>query len=1269
MEKILKLYTSNETPFPSSEEQVVITSFTYNAKRMGDAPSISFSFMHSLCLDDSWSHDVYTQFNGEKYFLKQKPSSSFDNTDCRYKHTVEMISERVELSGVYFFDVVLSGNENDKPRSNTSKVVFFGDIKETASRLNESLKHSGLDYRVIIDSNIESEEKLVSINDKFISDALKDIYNIYKIPYYYIGKEVHFGYYQGEVGETFEYGADKSLMSISRNNSNHRIINRCTGIGSEDNIPYYYPNPTPYGEVDALYNGVKNLNISVFDWGKFAKCGLNGILKYSKVYYGGDIDKSYTLNDFTEHEVILLSTILDQRLYGWVGQMPFYISSPYSRVTLEMSNSFGDGFSKFEIRDKNDIALWWGTSFDNDLTLPVGNYTAYVTFGVGTDAYEAETTARTYGHITFNIKKEPIEKDGWTLDGKIVNLSNLGIRYAGSPSNGDEVSFILVRDRVAPSPNLMPSIYRESYGAERFYNALNDSYKDENGVYYTFANPYAKHNRNEHIEEFADIKPTIANVINADGNRVDSFIDFAYDDNDNDEVDDEGKYLHPYFYAKLRRFDGSNALNIFAHAIESAPMTISMKSGACGACKWEIGVDDSTKLNPVQVDDDGNLLRNTAGEVIRTGVPQEKQNDTINHEVWIALKKEYNTFGVIMPNSENKYKPSVGDNFVILNISLPQSYIESAERRLTDAIIKYMYENNSDKFDFLIKLSRIYMQEHPYVMNTLNENSAVNVRYNNKTVKLGVSSYSYKIDSAQPLPEVTIELSEDFGGKDSVILRAISEVKEHSATFEGEVKKQTTSIQQNKANKATTLSGYGITDAYTKAASDSTFIGTRSNQSVSGVKDFSNGLKVGGKFITYDAEKNVFILTANLLVEGGVAWNSSIEGFEPKTITDAVMIDSSTLGINENGEIYVKGSAGGGGSIAYPLSWSGYSQGMWDGSASANITIPSLLSQLTNDVKFITSADLPSFSLRASSSPIGKIYLCKNGVDESDATLLLPTKLSQFTNDSDFITSAGVNSLLTDYLPKSGGSVNGNISATTFLPTGDIAIQLPDGEYIDRWGNIVLPSTAGQWSVKNRDMTLLSVRNDGEIRVNNTIHFTSEGTMLQMQGDMWKQARVLWHDWNTTEWDSLSIQLPSWDMNNIYFKLRLYEPAVLNTSLQVNGNITATGEITQHSSLELKDVVDTRFLTLKELAELKPYSFYWKDGRDDKLHAGAVADYVMSILPEVISTDKDDIHSMNYANAAWVVSTSLTPYVSLLVEEMESLKAMVEYLKDKLNER
>ena len=80
----------------------------------------------------------------------------------------------------------------------------------------------------------------------------------------------------------------------------------------------------------------------------------------------------------------------------------------------------------------------------------------------------------------------------------------------------------------------------------------------------------------EHIIDFSDIKPTITGMKNALGYGIDTFLDFAYDQDDSDDVDEEGNYVHPYFFAKLRKFDGANGFNLFEHAIDEAQMTISM---------------------------------------------------------------------------------------------------------------------------------------------------------------------------------------------------------------------------------------------------------------------------------------------------------------------------------------------------------------------------------------------------------------------------------------------------------------------------------------------------------------------------------------------------------------------------------------------------------------------------------------------------------------------------------------------------------------------
>lgn len=591
MEKVLKLYTyvdgTNDTKFPSEEEQVIVSTFRYDAKRMGGAPSISCSVLHTQCLDKLWTDSVYATFNGERFFIKQVPTSSYDNTDSRYKHELELVSERIVLDNVYFYDVVDSNSIDDRPVSNSSRFTFFGDVKEFAKRLNESLRYSNVGYSVVVDSGISSEAKMVSFEDQFFSNVLQEIYNTYSIPYYFVGKVIHIGYTNNAITHTFKYGQDESLLSIQKQNANYKIVNRVTGIGSQDNIPYYYPND-----------------------------------------------------------------------------------------------------------------------------------------------YES---------------KEEVEANGGTW--------------------------------INPQPNLMPSIYRDTLGKERFYSALNDKYLIPNSTeYYEFSNPYIVGKPKEHIVNFEDIKPTIKGITNSNGLRIDMFQDFAYDSSDNDETDEEGNYLHPYFFAKLRKFNGAHGFNLFDHSIEEQEMVISMTSGSCGACEFVIGVDESTQKNIVQVDEYGNLKRDDNGNVM-FGEAQDQQNDTINNEVWIALRKDIDTFGVIMPNATNNYKPSVNDTFVILHIDLPKSYILAAENKLKQQLIEYMAMNNSEKFNFSISFSRIFFAENPEILSDLNENARIQIEYDNTRYELYISTYSYSMSNDKPLPEIKVELTDTLTISQNALQTAINDIK------------------------------------------------------------------------------------------------------------------------------------------------------------------------------------------------------------------------------------------------------------------------------------------------------------------------------------------------------------------------------------------------------------------------------------------------------------------------------------------------------------
>lgn len=596
---LLTVYTYvdgvSDTPFPNAENPLKIK-YTYNAQRMGGS-SLTATAMYPTCLDDLWvSGKQYVDFKGERYFIVKTPSSSKSNDDVRYKHELEFLSGRSVLDNVYVYDVVTGDAGNtDRYVSNSTKVLFYGDIQEFVARLNFSLEYSNLAYRIVIDEGITSEAKQVSLENMFFSNALQEIFNIFELPFYFVGTTIHVGFTNNAITHTFKYGKDFELLSVSKTNANYKITNRVTGTGSSDNIQFYYPNPS------------------------------------------------------------------------------------------------------------------------ND--------------------------------------RKAIEEAGGTW--------------------------------ITPSQVLMPPIYRQTNGAERFYNALNNKYiNPDTGDYYTFENLYLPTNPKEQIVDFSYIKPSIKNALNKAGVRMDMIKAIAFDQNDDDSINkDTGEYVHSYFYVKLNKFDGDFGFNLFDQALVGSDATISMTSGACGACNFQIGVTEITQdgkqvfRNPVQVDNRGDIVPGDYAQKVNVNNLQPQQQNTMTNEVWIALKKDNTTFGIVMPNAGNNIKPSVGDSFVFLNIDMPQAYITKAEKELEESIIKYMANNNREKFTFSIKLSRIFLAENPSIGNLLNENARIDLEYNGQFHQLYVSNYTLKVDE-NVLPEISIQLTDTLTiGKNS-LQTAIDGVKQ-----------------------------------------------------------------------------------------------------------------------------------------------------------------------------------------------------------------------------------------------------------------------------------------------------------------------------------------------------------------------------------------------------------------------------------------------------------------------------------------------------------
>ena len=80
-----------------------------------------------------------------------------------------------------------------------------------------------------------------------------------------------------------------------------------------------------------------------------------------------------------------------------------------------------------------------------------------------------------------------------------------------------------------------------------------------------------------------------------------------------------------------------------------------------------------------------------------------------------------------------------------------------------------------------------------------------------------------------------------------------------------------------------------------------------------------------------------------------------------------------------------------------------------------------------------------------------------------------------------------------------------------------------------------------------------------------------------------------------------------------------------STKLDVVGAITASGGFF-NSDMRLKDLIDYDY----NVSDIKPITYLWKDGRDNKKHVGYSAQEVQKVMPDAVNEGTDGMLSVNY---------------------------------------
>lgn len=940
--------------FPSEANPAIVSSYTYDAKRMGGAPTLTATIYSSEPLQ--WKKEEFVEYNGDRFFASYTPNSTKDNSSRMWKSEITFTSRRELLDNTLFFDVVVDDvdtQNKDRYRSNQTKFTFGGTIHEFVARINSSMAYCGLyrptdeykGYYVVVDEGYGTDEvKEVSFEDQYLTDVLQLINTTFELDYYWDDNVCHVGKVQHDLTDTpIKYGSSDALISVSKENANYKIVDMITGYGSSDNLPYYYPNDDEFGEAVFNTENISKDKVSV-ELSKFLK---DSIYNDTIVLYKSKEGKSYNGSvDVSPPAFYIHSSTIPENLSqadspsNPTVTCSFWINIPISAIKgqkIDLTNlnfsfelfsyitrpdfisNVGKANRSIKLRkigEETYVTISEGMSFGNvstytfeengDFTLTIG-----ADFSYNCKVFNSDGIRSFYGASVWNVafggsvefSYESKSEYEWKNGDKYIPYSDAGINVSGiGEANCIEYDYqfvkdvdrygfnkvytgtednavkVIVTDRVwiAPSSVLMPSIYRNTKGAERFYYALNNTHKLPSGSgYYEFVNLYKKGNPHQGTVTFDDIKPTINGIVNAEGQLFGEIADVAFDKEDSDVKDSDGTtYIHQYFYIKLHKFNGEFGFDLFNHVLakESAKINL-IKSNGCPACSFVIynqpSADNSKCYNCVSVDENGNLkrVRTDKNDYIFANASdayEDKLNqDSTQKELWIAVQKDTSTLGIVMPNASAGFKPKKGDLFVITGIKPPKVLVTAAEKRLDDALIKHMSENNTDQFNYSVKFSRIFLQENPDFASKLNENAKLSIQIQGDSDSDGnlishevfVSNYSVKVDNDE-LAEVEIELVNSLEVTKSDVKQIIDAVK-------GEAVKSLSSMV---GGSSTNNFNASITDKmYLSKLKDDIASGTITFQKV---QKFLQGILIGNNnAYSIDANGNAILSSAlvNLL--------------------------------------------------------------------------------------------------------------------------------------------------------------------------------------------------------------------------------------------------------------------------------------------------------------------------------------------------------------------------------------------------------------------
>ena len=361
------IFNENGTPF----HDIVLRNVTVDSVVMSLGDKITGDCLY---IDNrlEFTGKEYVEFNDIHYVLINPPTIVreglvADNSGLNglTKYSFEFYHPMALLSNFPFSDVAVKSGE-EKYLSQNKSFSWIGKPQDYIDKLNKNLQNT---VWVVAKSDRFPEEKddelsdVLTFDNNTIADALKTGYETWDIPYvisqisedderYASGKRflIEYGLPANEIYESdeqkqldnpfiFQFGKGVGLKNNSRNPRNNKIVTRIAGYGSEDNVPYGYPQIVWYGDRRWSYTGYELIDGKIII---VSDKVINPPLPNAYPLYEGIVGGAYVMlikHPFTRNH--LMPSIYSQTVFNKVSPyLEGNIPNPDYDPTLEIKDYY-----------------------------------------------------------------------------------------------------------------------------------------------------------------------------------------------------------------------------------------------------------------------------------------------------------------------------------------------------------------------------------------------------------------------------------------------------------------------------------------------------------------------------------------------------------------------------------------------------------------------------------------------------------------------------------------------------------------------------------------------------------------------------------------------------------------------------------------------------------------------------------------------------------------------------------------------------------------